>query len=139
MTLDDIRPFMEEHHRGVVTTFRKNGGAQMSILSTGLYQESVVFVVAGNTAKLANLKRNPRCTVLAVKADWSGYAVIEGNAEISSGDNMDPEALRLLLRNAYRACGGGEHPDWNEYDEVMKQERRAVVMVTPERMYGMWR
>ena len=118
---------------------RKNGGAQMSILSTGLYQESVVFVVAGNTAKLANLKRNPRCTVLAVKADWSGYAVIEGNAKISSGDNMDPEALRLLLRNAYRACGGGEHPDWNEYDEVMKQERRAVVMVTPERMYGMWR
>ncbi len=139
MTLDDIRPFMEEHHRGVVTTFRKNGGAQMSILSTGLYQESVVFVVAGNTAKLANLKRNPRCTVLAVKADWSGYAVIEGSAKISSGDNMDPEALRLLLRNAYRACGGGEHPDWNEYDEVMKQERRAVVMVTPERMYGMWR
>ena len=139
MTLDDIRPFMEEHHRGVVTTFRKNGGAQMSILVTGLYQENVVFVVAGNTAKLANLKRNPRCTVLAAKADWSGYAVIEGTAKISSWDNMDPEALRLMLRNAYRACGGGEHPDWNEYDEVMKQERRAVVMVTPERMYGMWR
>ena len=139
MTIDDIRPFLEAHHRGVVTTFRKSGAAQMSILASGFYQGEVVFVVSGGTAKLANLRRDPRCTVLTVKPDWSEYAVVDGTAQIHSQANTDPESLRLLLREAYRACGGGEHPDWDEYDRVMNQERRAVVMVTPSHVYGMWR
>jgi hypothetical protein len=71
--------------------------------------------------------------------DWWGYVVLEGHALVLSSHNTDAQELRLALRDVYRAAGGGEHPDWNEYDEVMKQERRAVVMVTPERMYGMWR
>ncbi len=139
MTIDDIRPFLETYHRGVVTTFRKNGAAQMSILLSGFYRGAVVFVIRGNTAKLANLKRDPRCAVLNVKPDWSEYAVVEGTAEVHGWDNTDPEELRLMLRETYRACGGGEHPDWDEYDRVMRQERRAVVMVKPDHVYGLWR
>lgn len=139
MTLDDVRPFLEENHRGVVTTFRRGGAAQMSILASGLYQGSAVFVVSGNTAKLANLKRDPRCTVLTLRPDWSKYVVVEGDAEIHSWDNTEHEELRLLLRRAYTACGGGEHPDWDEYDQVMKRDRRAVVMVRPSRVYGLLR
>ena len=66
MAIDGVRAFMESNHRGVITTFRKSGAAQSSILSSGFYKGSAVFVVAGNTAKLANLKRDPRCTVLTV-------------------------------------------------------------------------
>ena len=139
MNIDHIRPFLEANHRGVVTTFRKSGAAQISILLAGFYKETVVFVVRGDTAKLANLRRDPRCSVLTVKPDWSEYAVVEGTAEIHSLDNTDPEKIRLLLRDAYRACGGGEHSDWDEYDRVMKQERRAVVMVKPSHVYGLWR
>ena len=138
MTIDDVRSFLEENHRGVVTTFRKNGAGQMSILLCGFYRGGVVFVVRGDTAKLANLRRDPRCTVLAVKPDWSEYAVVEGTAEISSWDNTGAEEIRLLLREAYRACGG-EHPDWNEYDRVMRQDKRAVVMVRPSHVYGLRR
>ena len=86
---------------------------------------------------MANLKRDPHCTVLTVIPDWSGYAVVEGDAEIHSWDNTDPEKLRLLLRDAYRACGDADHPDWDEYDRVMKEERRAVVMVKPSHVHGM--
>ena len=136
MTIDRVHSFLEQNHSGVVTTFRKNGAAQMSILASGSYREAAVFVVKGNTAKLANLRRDPRCTVLTVKPDWSGYAVVEGTAEIHSRDNTDPEELRILLREAYRACGGSEHPDWEEYDQVMKRERRAVIMVRPSHGYG---
>lgn len=136
MTFDDVRPFLEENHRSVVTTFRKSGNAQMSILLSGPYNGAAAFVIRGNTAKLANLRRDPRCSVLSVKSDWSEYVVVEGAAEIHSWDNTDPEELRFLLRDAYRACGGGEHPDWDEYDRVMKEERRAVAMVKPSRVYG---
>ena len=139
MTFDDARPFLEANHKSVVTTFRKSGAGQMSILLSGAYDGAAAFVVSGNTAKLANLKRDPRCSVLTVKPEWSEYAVVEGAAEIHSWDNTDPEKLRLLLREVFRACGGGEHPNWDEYDQAMKEEKRAVVMVRPGHVYGMWR
>ena len=139
MTIDDIRPFLETQHMGIVTTFRGSGGAQMSILRSGFYRGTVAFVVRGNTAKLANLTRDRRCSAMTVKPDWSEYAVVEGTADIHSWENTHPEDLRLLLREAYTACGGGEHPNWEEYDAVMKRERRAVVMVSPDHVYGMWR
>ena len=93
----------------------------------------------GTLLNWQNLRRDPRCSVLTVKPDWSEYAVVEGTAEIHSWDNTDPDKIRLLLRDVYRACGGGEHSDWDECDRVMKRERRAVVMVKPSHVYGLWR
>jgi uncharacterized pyridoxamine 5'-phosphate oxidase family protein len=121
MTIDDMLPFLESNHLWGVTTFRKNGAAQVSILSSRVYRGKAVFVVAGNTAKLANLKRDPRCSALTVKADWSAYAVVEGTTEFHTWDNTDHEELRLLLREIYKACGG-DHPDYNEYDRLMRAQ-----------------
>jgi hypothetical protein len=33
-------------------------------------------------------------------------------------------------------AAGGTHDDWDEYDRVMAEERRAAVLVTPTRIYG---
>ena len=48
---------------------------------------------------------------------------------------VDAEGLRLLRRQVFMAAGG-THEDWAEYDRVMAAERRAVVLVTPTRVYG---
>jgi hypothetical protein len=50
--------------------------------------------------------------------------------------NTDAEELRLALRDVYRAATGREHPDWDEYDEAMVNDRRAAVIVVPEHTYG---
>jgi hypothetical protein len=34
------------------------------------------------------------------------------------------------------SAAGGTHADWDEYDRVMDRERRAVVLVTPARVYS---
>ena len=47
----------------------------------------------------------------------------------------DADALRLLLRDVFTAAGG-THDDWPTYDTVMADERRAAVMVIPERVYS---
>jgi hypothetical protein len=47
---------------------------------------------------------------------------------------LDPERLRLLLRETFSAAGG-EHDDWDTYDRVMAEERRAAVLVHPDRVY----
>jgi len=36
----------------------------------------------------------------------------------------------------YRATAGKEHPDWGEYDQAMIDERRSVVLVLPDHLYG---
>ena len=48
---------------------------------------------------------------------------------------MDAERLRLLLREVFTAAGGA-HDDFTAYDKAMKDERRAVVFVHPDRVYG---
>ena len=35
MLSDQVREFLGQTHRGVITTFRRDGGAQMSIVSCG--------------------------------------------------------------------------------------------------------
>ena len=87
-------------------------------------------------AKLANLKRDPRCTILVARPDWSRYVVLEGIAQVRAQGRTDPEQLRAILRDVYRAASGEDHPDWDEYDRAMVRDRRAAVIVIPERVYG---
>ena len=131
MTFDEVRPFLEKNHRGVVVTFRRNGAAQASIVACGHHQGGVAFTTTSGRAKLTNLKRDPHCTILVSKADWTGYVVLEGNADIRWRDRTAPEELRLTLRDVYRSAGGGEHPDWDDYDRAMVEEDRAAIIVRP--------
>jgi PPOX class probable F420-dependent enzyme len=137
---EQVRPFLENNHRGVVTTFQRNGAVQASIVVCGPYQGHLAFVsVRGRSAKVRNLRRDPRCTVVATAADWRSYVVVEGEARLLDAGNTPGEDLRRRLREVYRACGGGEHPDWAEYDRVMAQQQAVIVLVQPRRIYGLVR
>ena len=136
MLSDEVKAFVSQHHRGVLTTFRRNGAAQMSIVSCGLFRDDVAFTTTADRAKLGNLRRNLRCSLLVSQSDWWGYVVLEGQAVLLSPENTDAEELRLALRDVYRAAGGGEHPDWEEYDQAMRDQRRSVVIVVPQHIYG---
>ena len=70
MLSDQVRTFLGETHRGVLTTFRRDGAAQMSIVSCGPYRDGVAFTTTADRAKLLNLRRNPRCSLLVSQEDW---------------------------------------------------------------------
>ncbi len=131
-----VRGFLAENHRAVLTTFRKDGGLQMSIVTCGLYQEGPAFTVEGSRAKLKNLQRDPRCAILVSTPDWSRYVGIEGAARLISPDKDRSDDLRQALREVYRAAAAKEHPDWEEYDRAMIDQRRSAIVVVPERLYG---
>ena len=135
MEFNDALPFLEQEHSAVVTTIGRSGLPQATIVRSGPYEGTMAFVVRGGTVKLANLKRDDRCTVLVAKPDWTRYATVEGRAATHRQDNTGEEELRLLLRRVFSAAGG-THSDWEEFDRVMREEARAVVLVTPERVYG---
>jgi len=126
----------------VISTARADGSIQSSLVNAGMLadraggQRVVGFVTYG-PAKLANLRARPQVTV-TFRAGWE-WAAVEGRAQIIGPDDpapgVDAERLRLLRREVFTAAGGA-HDDWAEYDRVMAAERRAVVLVTPTRVYS---
>lgn len=129
-----------DHHLAVVSTTRADGSVQASVVSAGILPhpvsgEPVVGFVTYGRAKLANLRRLPRATVV-FRAGWQWVAV-EGRSDLAGPDDplegVEPAALPGLLREIFRAAGG-EHADWDEYDRVMVEQRRVAVLVRPERI-----
>jgi PPOX class probable F420-dependent enzyme len=136
MLPDNVREFATQTHRGVLTTFRRDGNAQMSIITCGPYRDGIAFTVTETRAKLHNLRRNPDCSLLVSNENWWGFVVLEGQATILSASNTDADELRLALRDTFRTASGEEHSNWEEYDQAMRDDRRSVIVVVPERIYG---
>ena len=131
------KAFLETNHRGWVTTTQKNGAAPDSIVVCGHSTDTSLFwSVMGTSRSGHNLRRDTRCTVLGVSDDWGKYVVVEGQAQLMDYNNTDPEEFRMHLRDAFRACGGGEHSDWEEYDQAMRKQDAVIVLVSPDNVYG---
>ena len=147
MARSDLAQFstlsLRDHGLVVVTTVRADATMQASVVNAGVIdhprtgEASVAFVAQGGSRKLANLRARPETSIVA-RAGWEWVAA-EGAAAIIGPDDpvtgVDDEALRLLLRAIFTAAGG-THDDWPTYDRVMAEERRAAVIVTPERVYS---
>ena len=145
--MTDLATFAEllplDHSLCVVSTLRGDGSVQASVVNAGVLshplkgREIVGLVAAGGSRKLANLRVDRRATVV-MRAGWR-WASVEGDAQLIGPDDPHPDvdanALRLLLRDIFRAAGGS-HDDWVTYDRVMAAERRAAVLITPRRVYS---
>ncbi|MHA3701950.1 TIGR03618 family F420-dependent PPOX class oxidoreductase [Jatrophihabitans sp. YIM 134969] len=126
----------------VVATVRADGTIQSTLVNAGVLphpvtgEQALAFVASGRH-KLANLRARPQ-TALTFREGWR-YGTVEGRAELigpdDPADGFDPERIRLLLREIFTAAGG-THDDWDEFDRVMRDERRTAVVVTPTRVYG---
>jgi hypothetical protein len=118
-----------------------DGTIQSSVVNAGVLVHPVTgarvvgLVAQGGSHKLANLRARPRASVV-VRVGWE-WAAVEGPVDLAGPDDplpgVDGERLRLLLREVFTAAGGS-HDDWPVYDRVMAVERRAAVLVTPERV-----
>ena len=135
MIPDNLKDFIAKNNKAVLSTFRKDGNAQLSIVVVGPHDDGAAFTTTADRAKLINLKRDTRCSLLVSQDSWWGYVVLEGKARIMSSDNTNADVLRLALRDVYKSISG-EHPNWDEYDQAMIDERRSVVIVVPDRTYG---
>lgn len=142
-TLDEAAALARgERGLAVVSTLRADGTIQSSLVNAGVLahpasgRAALAFVTYGRV-KLANLRARPQVTV-TFRRGWQ-WATVEGRAELAGPDDarpwLDAEGLRLLRRAVFTAAGG-EHDDWDEYDRVMAEQRRTVVLIEPDRVYG---
>ena len=95
----------------------------------------MAFVSRDHTAKVRNVRRSGRCTVTVIKPDTRRYVTVEGPAAAHGWDDSQPNDLLALLRRAYTATGRSLD-GWDDFDRAMREERRTVVLVAPERVNG---
>jgi len=127
----------------VLTVIGPDGRMRPSVVNAGVLDHpitgarTVAAVVHGRARKLAHLRATPRASVV-LRAGWQ-WAGVEGPVQIAGPDDpmegIGPERLRLLLREIFTAAGG-THEDFDEFDRVMALERRAAVLVAPERVFS---
>lgn len=132
----NVEAFMKENTFAILSAFRKSGAAQLSVVNTGPFRDGVAFTTTSDRAKLNNLRRDPRCSLMVSKTDWRGYIVLEGRATIMDSNNTDADELREAFREVFRVASHSEHSNWPEYDKAMRDDNRAIVIVVPDHVYG---
>jgi PPOX class probable F420-dependent enzyme len=120
------RDFARQHHLAVMITRHADGRPQTSPVLCAVDDAGKIVVSTRETAaKTRNLLRDPRVTFcLFTEAFFGEWVQVDGEAEVLHL----PEAMDPLI-DYYRMISG-EHPDWDDYRESMKRDRRVLVRTT---------
>jgi len=136
----DVQPLKDllaDAHLGVLATIKRDGRPQLSDVSHQFDQEpdTIRVSITDERAKTANLRRDPRASLHVRSRRGRGYAVAEGIAQLSqtAADPMDVTVEALI--DLYRVIRG-EHPDWDEYREAMVSDRRILLTILVDNIYG---
>jgi PPOX class probable F420-dependent enzyme len=132
-----IEQFLHDNPQGVMTSFRRNGMPQLSIVTVYPRDGGVGVSITENRTKFKNLLRDPRCSLLVSHADWwSGFLVFEGTVELTHSGNTDPETLRRARRHIFSATTRRRSRDWDEYDRIANEDKRVAMLLRPHHVYG---
>jgi PPOX class probable F420-dependent enzyme len=128
MDLEAARAFMREHHRAVLAT-RRSGGIQQSPVLVNVDGEGRAIISSRETAyKVINLRRDPWAQLCVFTERFVGsWIYAEGEAEVLSL----PEAMDPLID--YYKRFPDENPDWGDYRERMRGEKRVLIRIALER------
>ena len=133
----DPHELLAEARLGVLATIKSSGLPQLSPV-TPFYDRtaSVIFVsMTEGRAKTANLRRDPRAAIEVTSSDGWAWATAEGPVALT-GPGADPDGPEVEALVDYYRSAAGEHPDWAEYRSVMVSDRRVLMAMTVDRVYG---
>lgn len=131
------RALLAESRLGVLATIKSDGRPQLSPVMP-FYDRTadVIHVsVTEGRAKTANLRRDPRATLEVTGPDGWSWATAEGVATLT-GPGTDPYGPEVEALVTYYRLAAGEHPDWEEYRSVMVSDRRVLMTMTVDHVYG---
>lgn len=136
-TTFDPHALLAEARLGVLATIKASGMPQLSPITPYYDRDAGTLYVSmtEGRAKTANLRRDPRAAVEVTSEDGWGWATAEGSVTLT-GPGTDPQGPEVGALVDYYRKAAGEHPDWDEYRAVMVSDRRVLMALTVERVYG---
>jgi PPOX class probable F420-dependent enzyme len=122
---------------GSLITLKRDGRPQASVVihAWDAATRSIRVSITDDRAKTRNLRRDPRASYQVVSPDLTAWAVGEGFAELTPPAAAPHDPTVEALVDLYRRLAG-EHPDWMEYREAMVTDRRVVLTLPFEHVYG---
>ncbi|MFI7079794.1 PPOX class F420-dependent oxidoreductase [Micromonospora sp. NPDC049903] len=133
----DPHTLLAESRLGVLATIRSDGRPQLSPVMPYYDRPAGVLYVSmtEGRAKTVNLRRDPRAALEVTSADGLSWATADGTVTLTGpgGDPYGPEVDALV---DYYRLAAGEHPDWDEYRAVMVADRRVLMTMTVNHVYG---
>lgn len=137
MDTSALRALVDDKHHGVLVTLKSDGRPQLSNVAYVVGDDDVIRIsVTDGRAKTANLRRDPRASLHVARDDFYAYAVVEGTATLTPvAAAVDDDTVDQLVE--YYRSVAGEHDDWDEYRSAMVADRRLLVHLPIERLYGM--
>lgn len=127
--LDALLDFARPRHHLVLITTRADGRPQASPVTGGVDPEGrIVISTYPERAKTTNARVRPDVSVLVLSDEFNGaWVQVDGTCEV-----IDPPDSVEPLVDYYR-CIAGEHPDWAEYRQAMRDQGKSLLRITPER------
>jgi PPOX class probable F420-dependent enzyme len=129
VNLDNMRRFVADKHHWVMSTTRADGRPQMSLVTGGITPSGQLAVSTyPERVKAKNARRNPNVSIGVVGADFgSEWIQIDGTAQV-----LDmPEAAEAFIE--YYRCISGEHPNWDDYVQAMRDQGKCMILIEPTR------
>ena len=137
MDTDALRSLIHDRHQGVLVTLKRDGRPQLSNVGYVVGDDDVIRIsVTEDRAKTANLRRDPRASLHVTRDDFYAYAVAEGTATLTPVASAPDDDTVDQLVEYYREIAG-EHDDWDEYRRAMVEDRRLLLHLPIEHLYGM--
>ena len=133
----DPHALLAEARLGVLATIKASGMPQLSPV-TPFYDRAAGVIYVSMTegrAKTANLRRDPRAALEVTSSDGWSWATAEGPVTLT-GPGADPHGPEVKALVDYYRSAAGEHPDWDEYRTVMVSDRRVLMALTVQKVYG---
>lgn len=131
------RELLAESRLGVLATLKADGRPQLSPVMPYYDPDAGLLYVSmtEGRAKTVNLRRDPRATLEVTSPDGASWATAEGVATLT-GPGAQPYDAEVEALVAYYRLAAGEHPDWDEYRSVMVADRRVLMTMTVDHVYG---
>ncbi|WP_370247663.1 PPOX class F420-dependent oxidoreductase [Nocardioides sp.] len=124
---DALLEFLRPRHRFILLTRKRDGSPQLSPVTGGVDDAGrLVVSTYPERAKTRNARRDPRVSVLVLSEDFDdAWVQVDGTCEV-----LDlPESIEPLV-DYFRAIAG-EHPDWDEYRQAMRDQGKSLLRITP--------
>ncbi|GAA3387724.1 PPOX class F420-dependent oxidoreductase [Streptomyces roseoviridis] len=133
----DPRALLATSRLGVLATLKADGRPQLSPVMPyyDAGTDTVYVSMTEGRAKTVNLRRDPRAALEVTSEDGWSWATAEGTVTLT-GPGTDPYGPEVEALVEYYRLAAGEHPDWEEYRSVMVADRRVLMRMPVDHVYG---
>ncbi|MEU8926098.1 PPOX class F420-dependent oxidoreductase [Kitasatospora sp. NPDC048545] len=139
MTATPFDPYalLAQSRLGVLATIKADGRPQLSPVLPFYDREanSILVSTRDGLAKTVNLRRDPRVSLEVTGPDGRSWVTAEGVAALT-GPGTDPDGPEVEALVDYYRRAAGAHPDWAEYRRVMVSDRRVLLTIPVDHVYG---